>query len=124
MTISGGYGASVFGTTDVNGYYVLSIKPINIGGPFALSFAVTSAYGNYNTIQSNLTVTAPLVVPVDKVLAGITIAGQTGTMVNKGAVTIVPGKDNKSIPAGYHNGSGVVSGDPDLIASNIVSGNR
>ncbi len=82
VTISGGYGANVTGTTGANGYYALSIKPLNVGGPFALSFSVTCPTGNYNTIQGNLTVTEPIVVPVDKVLEGTTIAGQTGTMPN------------------------------------------
>jgi len=36
---------------------------------------------------------------------------QTGTMPNQGAVNITPGTANQSIPAGYHNGSGTVSGD-------------
>jgi hypothetical protein len=46
----------------------------------------------------------------------------TGTMANNGAVTITPGTTNQTIAAGYHNGSGVVNGDADLIASNIKSG--
>ncbi|MCB8818337.1 hypothetical protein [Desulfosporosinus shakirovi] len=100
----------------------MTVKPTNVGGPFSLNFSVTSSYGNYSTVQNNLTVTAPLIVPVDKVLAGTTIDGQTGTMTNRGAVTIVPGVNNKTIPEGYHNGSGTVSGDTDLIASNIKSG--
>lgn len=45
-----------------------------------------------------------------------------GTMVNNGAMTITPGVANKPITAGYHNGSGYVQGDSDLIASNIKSG--
>jgi hypothetical protein len=43
-------------------------------------------------------------------------------MPNNGAVTITPGTTNQTIAAGYHNGSGTVAGDPDLIASNIKSG--
>ncbi len=46
----------------------------------------------------------------------------TGTMPNKGAYNITPGRVNKTIPAGYHNGSGLVYGDTDLIADNIRSG--
>ncbi|MCB8818336.1 beta strand repeat-containing protein [Desulfosporosinus shakirovi] len=127
LTVSGGYGANVSGTTDANGYYTLSIKPINIGGPFALSFAATSTAGNYNTIQSNLTVTAPIVIPIDKVLAGVTIAGQTGTMINKvGSGTVItPGTTDKTIPQGYYDGTisaGKVQGDADLKAENIKSG--
>ncbi|OZB95944.1 hypothetical protein [Paenibacillus sp. XY044] len=49
-------------------------------------------------------------VPVASVLAGTTIAGQTGTMPNRGAVTITPTAVDQVIAAGYHNGAGVVKG--------------
>ena len=48
-------------------------------------------------------------------------ATQTGTMTDNGAVTIVPTTTNQTIAVGYHNGSGYVEGDADLVASNIVS---
>lgn len=38
-----------------------------------------------------------------------TDAGEiTGTMINRGAVTITPSTSDQTIPSGYHNGSGVV----------------
>lgn len=43
----------------------------------------------------------------------------TGSMTNRGAVNITPGTSAQTIEAGYHNGSGVVAGDADLISSNI-----
>lgn len=46
----------------------------------------------------------------------------TGTMPNNGAVTITPSTVNQTIAQGYHNGSGVVVGDADLIPSNIKDG--
>jgi hypothetical protein len=42
-----------------------------------------------------------------------------GAMINNSAVTITPGTTAKTIPAGYHNGSGTVAGDADLVAENI-----
>jgi len=59
------------------------------------------------------------------VLAGETFSndddtGVVGTMTNRGAVTITPGTSNQAIAAGYHNGSGYVAGDADLVAGNIV----
>lgn len=46
------------------------------------------------------------------VLAGKTIGTEsglvTGTMPDKGAITITPGQTAQAIPAGYHNGSGTV----------------
>lgn len=64
---------------------------------------------------------------VGDVLAGKTFSndndtGLTGTMVNRGAVTITPSTTNQTIANGYHNGSGYVLGDADLIAKNILSG--
>ncbi|MEK4606537.1 hypothetical protein [Geobacillus sp. FSL W8-1251] len=47
---------------------------------------------------------------------------QTGTMPNIGAITITPTTIDQTIPAGYHNGSGIVKGDPDLIPANIKQG--
>ncbi len=44
---------------------------------------------------------------------------KTGTMTNRGAVTLTPSKTNQTITAGYHNGSGYVVGDSDLVAANI-----
>ena len=46
--------------------------------------------------------------------------GLTGTMVNRGAITITPSTTNQAIATGYHNGSGYVAGDTDLIAGNII----
>lgn len=45
-----------------------------------------------------------------------------GTMPDRGAVSIVPGTSPQPIPAGLHDGSGTVAGDPGLVASNIRSG--
>ncbi|WP_105614363.1 hypothetical protein [Vallitalea okinawensis] len=46
----------------------------------------------------------------------------TGTMPNNGTVTITPGTMNKTISQGYHNGSGYVAGDSDLVSANIKAG--
>ena len=61
------------------------------------------------------------------VLSGATFsntgaAGMAGTMTNNGAVTITPGTAAQPIPAGYHNGSGTVKGDANLVAGYIKSG--
>lgn len=47
---------------------------------------------------------------------------QVGTMPNRGAMIITPGTSNITIPAGYHNGSGYVKGDPNLVPENIKQG--
>jgi hypothetical protein len=46
----------------------------------------------------------------------------TGSMPDNGAVAIVPTTANQTIVAGYHNGSGYVEGDTDLVAGNIKGG--
>lgn len=46
----------------------------------------------------------------------------TGTMANNGAVTITPGATAKTIPPGYHNGSGTVATDVNLVTGNILAG--
>ena len=49
-----------------------------------------------------------------------TAAGDiTGTMVDRGAVTLTPGASTVAIAQGYHNGSGVVSAVSNLSAGNI-----
>ena len=45
----------------------------------------------------------------------------TGTMTDRGTVNITPSTVNQSILDGKHSGSGVVLGDADLIASNILN---
>jgi hypothetical protein len=64
---------------------------------------------------------------VGDVLSGKTFSnsggtGLTGTMTNNGAVTYTPGTTDQTVAEGYHNGSGVVSGDADLLVGNIKAG--
>jgi hypothetical protein len=47
---------------------------------------------------------------------------RTGTQPNQGAVTITPTTTDQPINAGYHNGSGIVKGDPNLRPENIRAG--
>jgi hypothetical protein len=47
---------------------------------------------------------------------------QTGGMANHGGITITPGTADQPIPAGYHDGTGKVPGDPSLLSSNISAG--
>jgi hypothetical protein len=47
---------------------------------------------------------------------------RTGSMSNIGAQTITPGTAAQTITQGYHNGSGAVAGDTDLVTGNIRSG--
>jgi hypothetical protein len=73
-----------------------------------------------NVVQASGTATAA------QVLSGVTFCnasvGSTGTMTNNGAWSTTPGTTAQTIPTGYHNGSGAVAGDSDLMAGNIREG--
>lgn len=84
--------------------------------PGASNVAIPAGYHNGAGIVSAVNV------PAANVLTGTTIAGTAGTMPNRGAVTLTPSTANQAIATGYHNGSGVVQGDPNLVAGNILSG--
>ena len=47
---------------------------------------------------------------------------KTGSMPNRGAVAITPSATQQAIQEGYHNGSGSVAGDADLVTGNIRAG--
>jgi hypothetical protein len=61
------------------------------------------------------------------VLEGTTFSSQDkvnvpGTMVNNGALMFNPDTFDQTVPEGYHNGSGTVTGDPNLVSGNIKDG--
>ena len=57
-----------------------------------------------------------------KSFSNASAVGVSGSMVNVGAQAITPSASSQTITEGYHNGSGSVAGDADLVAGNIVSG--
>jgi len=62
-----------------------------------------------------------------KVLTGYTFSNATGSGLNgampdNGAIAYTPGNSQQMIPAGYHNGSGSVSGSTNLQSYNIKGG--
>ena len=83
------------------GQYLGGAQTIDTLGGNAPASAVLSEY----TFSSNA--------------AGRAVAG---TMPNQGAKVITPSTVNQAIPTGYHNGSGYVKGDSNLVASNIKNG--
>lgn len=78
------------------------------------------------TGKSSVVDTADGTTTADKILNAYTgyVNGSkvTGTMANNGAVTITPGTTAKAIPVGYHNGSGTVATDVNLVTGNIKAG--
>jgi hypothetical protein len=57
-----------------------------------------------------------------KTFSNSSATGLNGNMADNGAVSITPGTSAQTIPAGFHNGSGSVAGDANLVSSNIKSG--
>ena len=47
---------------------------------------------------------------------------RTGAMPNRGAVTMTPGTADQAITQGFHDGTGKVTGDANLVTGNIKSG--
>ena len=115
-------------TINVNGLGAKAIKKPNGSDVAAGNLKAGSIYSmRYNGTNFILqgSDAAGNATPGD-VLSGKTFTNdsgeQTGTMTNQGAKVITPGTTNKTIPAGYHNGSGYVVGDANLIPENIASG--
>jgi hypothetical protein len=82
---------------------------------------------NLSSCNANLATVNAGTALAGNVLSGQTFSsgtglGVTGTMPDNGAVTITPGTADQAIAAGYHNGSGKVLGDADLVPGNLVSG--
>lgn len=91
------------------------------------SASLTTCNSNYSSCSGSLATCSAGTATGADVIAGKTFSsstgiGATGTMPNNGAVSITPGTAAQTIPAGYHNGSGSVAGDADLVASNIKIG--
>lgn len=89
--------------------------------------SLTTCIGDLGTCDTSLSACQSGTATPADVLAGKTFSssggvGQTGTMPNNGAVALTPGTAPVTIAAGYHNGSGTVAGDTDLVAGNIKSG--
>jgi hypothetical protein len=107
-TFTNGSSAGLTGTMPNRGAVTIT--------PSASSQAITAGYHNGSGSV------AAVVVPAANVLTGTTIAGTAGTMPNRGAVSITPSTSAQTIQSGFHNGSGVVSGDVNLISANILAG--
>lgn len=84
--------------------------------PSASSQAIAVGYHNGSGTVAGVTV------PAANVLTGTTIAGTAGTMPNRGTVNYTPSTVNQTVLGGNHSGSGVVFGDANLTAPNILIG--
>jgi hypothetical protein len=117
--------ATAASTLNANSLGAKSLKKSN--GTDVTNLKTNGVYTfRYNSTTGNFilqgeggsgTATAP------DVLAGKTASTDTGditgTMTDRGAMTITPGTTDQIIPTGFHNGSGKVVGDLDLIPANV-----
>ena len=128
-------GYLTFTNTDTNLYYRVEFRP-NLTGPEGWD-------GGYKALRNIKSSEAEVTVPVgvfyrvtgraEPYVAGTAtpediLEGKTayvnddemeGAMPNIGYTNIVPGTAAKTIPQGYHDGTGEVAGDADLAAGNI-----
>jgi len=126
------------GSLAINGTYTIPAG-YTTGGTITQSI-ITKGATTYNPSTTTQTIAAGQYVsgaqtinPVTgtanapQVLSGYTFAsangiGLTGAMANNGAVVITPSASNQTIATGYHNGSGYVKGDANLVSAHIVNG--
>lgn len=97
---------------------VITSGGLKVGLPYALRYNGTSFIVQGKGGGGNATAAGILLGETATVDSGPV----TGTMPNNGAVTLTPTTSNVAISSGYHNGSGYVVGDADLISANIKAG--
>lgn len=81
---------------------------------FGVSGTLVSAAGNAGAAD----------VLSGKTFSNGSASGLTGTIPDNGATVYTPGTADQAVTAGYHNGSGKVAGDADLVAANIKYGTK
>ena len=137
-TFSGSAGLGVIGTMANNG--AVTLTPGTADRPIAAGYHNGSGkcVGDANLVTGNIKsgamifgVSGGVIQASGNAAAGDVLSGKTfsnvsgavtGAMTNNGAVNITPGASAQTIPAGYHNGSGSVAGDANLVAGNIKNG--
>ena len=116
QTISQGYhngSGKVAGDADLTAANIKSgVNIFGVSGQYACSACPPGATGNAVAAD----------VLSGKTFSNSTTSGISGTMTNVGAQNITPGTTDQTISQGYHNGSGKVAGDADLVTGNIRAG--
>jgi len=117
VTVPAGYYASQVTKSIDNGS---ATAPASITGTSASLSTGTNTLTLSKTISVTPTVTAGYVASGT---AGNSSVSLTASVTTKAAATITPGTSNQSIAAGtYLTGAQTISGDANLVASNIKSG--
>lgn len=130
LTVTPTTSVQTFNASGIDGY-----KPVNVGAmPLGVVTAPSTIVGssasilpgsNIITLRKNVSVT-PSVTTVGYVssgVAGTSDISLSATVTTKAAATITPSTINQTIASGtYLTGTQTISGDANLIASNIKSG--
>lgn len=118
-----------FNSSNVDGYkpVVVAAMPSGSATPAAtISGASATVSTGTNTLTLSKTVSnTPQVTAgyISSGTAGNSSVSLTASVTTKAAATITPGTSNQTIASGtYLTGTQTISGDADLVASNIVSG--
>jgi hypothetical protein len=137
-TFSNATSAGLTGTMANNGAATLTPGTANV--PIAAGYHNGAGYcaGDADLVSSNVrfganifgvsgtVIQASGIAGLGDVLAGKTYSNVggagTGTMPNNGGVMITPSTTPQTVALGYHDGTGTVAGDADLVASNIATG--
>lgn len=120
-------GATV--TVPAGNYAEQATKSVNAGSataPATISGTSASVSTGTNTLTLSKTVSVTPSVTAGYVAsgtAGNSSVSLTASVTTKGATTFTPGTSNQTISSGtYLTGTQTISGDANLVASNIVSG--
>lgn len=120
-------GATV--TVPAGNYAEQATKSVNAGSataPATISATSASVSTGTNTLTLSKTVSVTPSVTAGYVAsgtAGNSSVSLTASVTTKGATTFTPGTSNQTISSGtYLTGTQTISGDANLVASNIVSG--
>lgn len=120
-------GATV--TVPAGNYAEQATKSVNTGSataPATISGTSASVSTGTNTLTLSKTVSVTPSVTAGYVAsgtAGNSSVSLTASVTTKGATTFTPGTSNQTISSGtYLTGTQTISGDANLVASNIVSG--
>ena len=124
--VSGTKTISASGTTDVTNYASASVAAGSVTAPSTISGSSATVSTGTNTLTLTKTVSVTPNVStagyISSGTAGNASVSLTASVTTKAAATITPGTTNQTIASGtYLTGTQTISGDADLVASNIVS---
>lgn len=112
------------------GYYASQASKAITTGSVTAPSSISGTTATVSTGTNTLTLTKTVSVTPNVTTAGYISAGTAGnasvsltaSVTTKAAATITPGTSNQTITAGtYITGTQTISGDADLVASNIIS---